>query len=134
MTDLGDFLLSCAARERNLGVWDCGTFPAEWVQRCGFPDPMAVLRGAYDAGGEDQAVTTLGGDLAAVFDERLASIGIFPTDDAPRAGDIGVVDIGGLQAGSIFTGKRWAFVAQRGIGASSVDPEHIVRVWRVPYE
>jgi len=122
MSALGDYLQEASLRRREAGVWDCATFPAGWVMWNGLPDPMAAWRGQYRAEFEPD-------DLAGLFSEALAG---FEVVAEPIEGDIGVVQIFGAQAGAIYTGKRWAVVAQRGLGFVSLGPNDPVKVWRLP--
>lgn len=122
---LGEFLAEAARRRRIAGVWDCCTFPAEWAMRNGHPDPMAKWRG-YESETEAEHLIAEAGGLDVLFAEGLA--GLEATD--LRAGDIGVIGVGAEQAGAVFTGKRWAIVLDRGLGFTSIEPEHVLRVWR----
>lgn len=125
LSGLGEFLREVAHRRREMGVWDCCTFPAAWLMRCGLPDPMAEFRGTYDSSDE-------GVDLADVFDDAAISAGLLEVTDV-QEGDIGVVSVLGLQAGAIFTGRRWALVADRGLAFASLEPECVLKAWRLPH-
>lgn len=118
--NLGDYLVEAARREHLIGVWDCAIFPAEWIVACGHPDPMAGWRGSYSEAD----------DVARLCSEAMAAAGIPETDD-PREGDVGVIDIFGRRAGAIFTGRRWALVATRGLAFASLEPANVVKAWRV---
>jgi hypothetical protein len=124
VTDLGEFLRA---------VWDCCAFPAEWAVACGHPDPMADWRGAYttDAGGLD--IAERAGGLVPLFERGFGGAGLHDVTGDPREGDIGVVDILGAEAGAVFTGRRWAVVAERGLAFASLDAECVKRVWRPRY-
>lgn len=130
MTELGAWLFDNGTRRRKAGEWDCAAICAEWCVANGLPDPMAHWRGAYDSEEDGVALAEKAGGLAALFDAGLSSIGVSRSKD-PRAGDIGVLSIDGHQSGAIFTGKRWAFVLDRGIGFASVEPEAVVASWSV---
>lgn len=131
MIDLGEFLRASAARRREPGVWDCCTFPAAWAIANGYPDPMADWRGQYETEAQALDLIADGGGLADLFARGLDAAGL------PRAagefvpGDIGVVQLLGEQAGAVYTGKRWALVADRGMAFASIGAEFIVRAWRV---
>lgn len=122
MNGLGTFLQEVAHRRREIGVWDCCTFLAAWLMWRGLPDPMDGFRGTYSI--DDEAV-----DLVGVFSDVLAMAGLPEVNDY-REGDIGVVSVLGAQAGAIFTGKRWALVADRGLAFASLEPECVLKVWR----
>lgn len=133
MTDLGQWLRTNADRSRDAGVWDCSTFPAAWVMANGLPDPMAQWRGTYATDEDAMRLVEQEGGLCALFARAMASVGARPNDGAPSAGDIGVASVFGLEAGAIFTGKRWAFVMDRGMAFVTMAPEHIVAVWSLPH-
>lgn len=129
--DLGEFLRQSAARRREPGVWDCCTFPAAWAIANGCPDPMADWRGRYHTEAQALDLIADGGGLADLFTRGFSGAGVSPVEGPFRAGDIGVVQLLGEQAGAVYTGKRWALVADRGMAFASIASEHIVRAWRV---
>lgn len=131
MIDLGEFLRVSAARRREPGVWDCCTFPAEWALANGWADPMAAWRGRYASEAEALDHIADGGSLADLFAGGMAAVGIPEASGPYEPGDIGVVQMFGEQAGAVYTGKRWALVANRGMAFASLDSESIVRAWRV---
>lgn len=136
---LGDYLEAAGGRRREAGAHDCCTFPCDWAVLCGHADPMARWRGTYSTdveaehliGDAARAGEGIGrGGLEMLFAEGMWSAGV-PEIDAPfEAGDIAVVRFGDEEAGAIYTGKRWAFVPERGIGFVSLDRDNIVRAWR----
>lgn len=121
MNTLGEYLQEVAHKRREIGVWDCCTFPAGWLMWRGQPDPMADMRGIYGEGDE-------GIDLVGAFADALDR---FEVTDDPQEGDVGVVSVLGHQAGAIFTGRRWALVAERGLAFASLDPECVLKAWSV---
>lgn len=129
--DLGDFLRTSAARRRVPGEWDCCTFPAAWAIANGFADPMADWRGRYAT--ETQALDLIAeaGGLADLFVRGMAAANIPEATGEFQPGDIGVVQLLGEQAGAVYTGKRWALVADRGMAFASIDRQYVVRAWRV---
>jgi hypothetical protein len=133
MIHLGQWLRENATRVRDAGAWDCSTFPAAWVMANGLPDPMAQWRGRYDT--EEAALALIDGQggLPALFSRAMSGIDAPLNRGEPVAGDIGLVAIYGLEAGAIFTGKRWAFVTDRGMAFVTIAPEHIVAAWSLPH-
>lgn len=127
---LGDYLLSLSDRRREPGVHDCATVPANWAVLLGLPDPIAAWRG-YESEDEAQAIIREAGGLDAVFDAGFASSGVLRREGDPIEGDIGIIRIAGQDAASIFTGQRWVFVGNRGIGFATIAPAHIIAVWAV---
>lgn len=70
--------------------------------------------------------------LAGLFAEGMAAAGIPEYMGREfEAGDMAVVRVGNLEAGTLFTGKRWALVAGRGLAFASLDESHVRRVWRL---
>lgn len=88
---------------------------------------MAMWRGSYSTEADAEALIGDAGGLVSMFADALCAC---PVVDQPQAGDIGVVEVMGEQAGAIFTGKRWALVADRGLAFASLDPAHVLRAWR----
>lgn len=146
---LGQYLEECGHRRRSEGAHDCCTFPADWAVMCGHSDPMAAWRGTYSTDEEAEHLIAeaarrgegLGrGGLETLFMQGMWAAGIPEIDgsrnsggDSPppfEAGDIGVLLLAGNEAGGIYTGKRWAFVPDRGMGFVSLDRDCIARAWR----
>lgn len=121
---LGEYLAAAARRKYALGTWDCAVFPADWVVMNGYPDPLAEWRGQYatDDVGES--------GLIDLFADGADAAGLIGTDE-PREGDVGVISMLGQQAGGIFTGRRWAVVAPRGLACTSLEAECVLKAWRV---
>lgn len=131
VTDLGDFLQRNLARRRQAGAWDCCCLPAEWSLALGTADPMAAWRGRYASEAEAEDILQREGGLAGIFGAGLESVGWQPVTE-PQAGDVGVVALLDDEAGAIYTGRRWAFVATRGLGFASLERDAISHIWRLP--
>ncbi|WP_375194641.1 hypothetical protein [Sphingobium sp.] len=131
MIELGTFLREMGNRRRVPGKWDCCAMPAEWAILNGWPDPMAHWRGAYDT--EEGAARFIedAGSLTQLFRCGMENAGIPERRGDVRIGDIGVLRVGGMEAGAIFTGKRWAMVADRGLAVASVEIEAVSAAWSV---
>ena len=129
MADLGQFLQAGARRARQPAVWDCCAFPAAWaLELCG-RDPMAAWRTAYDTESGGERIAEQHG-LANLFADGFGGIGWREIDPGHwQPGDVAVIDIMGRQAGAIFTGPRWAFVAARGLAFAHLDDECVLRAW-----
>lgn len=131
MTQLGDYLNRIAARRREPGVHDCCTLPADWIVSLGLPDPMASFRGAYaDERGADDLVFEAGG-LVALFDQVAGSLIPRVELENVAAGDVAVAQIFGTEAGTIYTGDRWVFVLDRGLGFQRLESSQILAIWGV---
>ncbi|GLT02720.1 hypothetical protein GCM10007897_41420 [Sphingobium jiangsuense] len=133
MADMAAFLLHAGQRRRVPNEWDCCAMPAAWAMECGWPDPMKYWRGAYSTEEMGLAFIKDAGGLVALFDCGMASAGIPRVDGEPMEGDIGVLSVGEHQAGAVFTGKRWAMVADRGLAVASIDPACVLALWRVAH-
>lgn len=130
MTDLGKWLEGNLGRRRVAGEWDCCAFPAAWSILLGTGDPMAEWRGQYSNDAEAELIVGRAGGLAGLFGKGLEAEGWQPVSD-PQAGDIGVIALLDEEAGAIYTGRRWAFVTERGLGFASLDREAISHIWRL---
>lgn len=121
---LGDYLAEAARKRHVYGVHDCCTFPADWCMLNGWPDPMADWRDGYiDASAAEDG-------LLPLFASGMFGAGIPATKDFIE-GDVGVVGILGQEAGAIFTGRRWALIAPRGLAFASLEPASVLKAWRV---
>ena len=129
MLDLGTWLLANGARKHEAGVWDCCTCPAQWAVDNGYADPMADWRGSYGDEDDGLAISADLGGLPTLFDTCLLQVGMSRRDGAAQTGDIGILTVAGAEAGAIFTGKRWAMVARRGLALPSVGGGMIAGGW-----
>ena len=133
MTELGAFLHAAGNRRREPGVWDCACMPADWARANGYPDPMAARRGGYSTDDEAHAFIAEAGGLVALFDDYLVRVGIFRREGPPQPGDIGALSIAGVEGGAIFTGERWALVAERGLVFTRANDDMVMAVWAVAH-
>jgi len=132
MIDLGEWLREGLSRRREAGAWDCCAFPAAWSLAQGTADPMAAWRSSYSTDEGAEEILAREGGLAGIFGAGLESVGWQPHEGEPQAGDVGVIALLDDEAGAIYTGRRWAFVATRGLGFVSLEPEAISHIWRLP--
>lgn len=130
MADLGAFLANAATRRREPGAWDCCAFPAAWALEAGCSDPMAAWRNEYSTEAEAEAFIFDADGLDKLFAQGMAEAGIPEASEPYEAGDIAVVRLLEQEAGAVFTGRRWAFVADRGLAFVSLDPGDILKAWR----
>lgn len=125
---LSDYLRAGAARPFAWGGCDCCSWASGWVAARRGVDPSAAWRGRYrTAHGAALMIRRAGGDLLAVASVAMASAGLAVTE-APRPGDIGVIETVRGQALAIRTQTGWAAKAQAGI---TVAPFACLRAWRV---
>lgn len=106
--------------------------PAEWSMALGTLDPMAAWRGCYTSDVEAEEILAREGGLVGIFGQGLEAVGWRPVHDEPRAGDLAVASLLDDEAGVLYTGRRWAFVATRGLGFASLDRSALSHVWRLP--
>lgn len=130
---LGEYLQGLASKRREPGAHDCGTLACDWAVLCGHPDPMAEWRGAYETEAQLAGIIEIEGGVLAMFERGCAAAGIERREGDPLPGDIGVLRIAGHEAGSVFTGERWAFVGNRGVGLARVEADNIAAVWAVAH-
>lgn len=133
---LGDFL----QRELSNGSpWNCSTLPADWCVALGYPDFAAAWRDITDPA-ECEAVPCAAGGLVALWDQGIGTAlplvgecgGAVPLRVSELApGDIAVIAALGMEAGAVWTGKRWALRMARGLRFIG-DNSHIVirKAWR----
>jgi len=131
MTDLGEFLRERLAWPRRAAEWDCCALPAAWGLFLGLGDAMAAWRGVYSTEAEAVDIVARSGGLAGIFGAGLESVGAYRVNEA-QSGDVGVIALQGEEAGAIYTGRRWAFVAERGLGFVTLRPDAVPFIWRFP--
>lgn len=118
-------------------VWsesDCIMVLGDWIrQRCG-ADPFEAERGTYSGPGEAQRLYRCFDDPVAAMSERLARIGILPTDE-PVSGDVALILVPGDRrpVGAIWTGASWGMKGpDRGAVTMRPDVVRVLQVWRLP--
>ncbi|MET8524104.1 hypothetical protein [Nocardioides sp. NPDC004968] len=125
---LAKYLRAGAARPFCWDSCDCCSWACGWVALRRGVDPSARWRGRYrTARGALLQIRRAGGDLLDVASEAMADAGLVPTE-APRPGDIGVVETDRGQALAIRTPTGWAAKAAAGI---TVAPFGCLRAWSV---
>lgn len=132
---LSDFLRAGAARPFVWGEADCCTFACDWVLTRLGKDPALPWRGRYrTARGAARHLLRgagawpLSGALIPISAKAMESAGLQPTD-APKPGDIGLVETSNGFALAIRTRTGWACKSPGGI---TVAPFHAFSVWTHP--
>ncbi|MBR0855672.1 DUF6950 family protein [Bradyrhizobium liaoningense] len=87
---LSDYLDDVAGRDCGYGRLDCATFMADWLIRCGWPDPMADRRGTYVTERAYRAAIRSEGGIVASCRRRFARLGLAEAA-APCEGDVALV-------------------------------------------
>lgn len=125
---LNAFLRAGARATFVWGEIDCSLFMADWCRKMRGVDPAASLRGRYrTALGAMRHVRRLGG-FEAMARKLMAGCG-FVTTDAPRPGDVGLVEhpvVGPVFAIRCTLG--WTVKSPEGI---AVDDHPAIVAWRV---
>lgn len=121
---VGDFLKAAMADQ---GPWNCSTMAADWCVALGHPDFAAEWRGIVDPG-PCESVPAEAGGLLALWNRGIGAS--LPVADDLHPGDIAVIRVLGIDAGGIWTGKRWAVKAQRGLHMLEAGAVHILKAWR----
>jgi hypothetical protein len=128
---LADFLAEAAGTPFRWGASDCCLWLADWLVTQGRPDPAADLRGRYSTPLGCARLLNKRGGVLGVVASCAAKAGLTPAD-APRAGDVGVVEVitpqGRAPAGAICTGPRWAVRGVAGLIVAEMTP---LAAWRV---
>lgn len=120
---LGEFLKAAAG---DRAAWNCSTLPADWCIALGHPDFAAAWRAVVDAEECDQVAAD---GLVALWEAGIGDalpIALEPLE----AGDIAVVESGGVQAGAIWTGERFAIRALRGLHFIEAAAFRVLKAWR----
>lgn len=130
--NLGEFLREGGSRKREANVWDCSTFPSLWAVACGHADPMRDWYGAYSTEEEAEAFIYEAGGLLPLFAKGFDGAGVpRKKKGAPLLpGDVGVLNFLDLESGAVYTGKKWAFVADKGLAFIDFPESKIEAVWR----
>lgn len=132
MTQLASFLAAASRTPFAWGSHDCCLWIADWLRAKGYADPAAKFRGRYrTALGAHRLLKRHNGVLG--FGLTTASLLRLPVTDEPVSGDVGVVEVIGLdgkrtRVGAICTGRRWAMLGRAGL---LVSETHVHAAWRV---
>lgn len=109
---LPTFLAACSRRKWEYSIHDCTMPLADWILLVRGVDPAADLRGTYTDARSCVRMLRREGGQRAMFDRRLAAVGIQRTA-TPARGDIGTVKA---------PAERRGRVVVREIGAIFLDP------------
>lgn len=87
---LADYLGAIASKPCAYGQLDCAVLMADWVMRCGWPDPMPDRRGTYATERDYRAAVRSEGGLVASCRRRFARCGLAEAA-VPGEGDVALV-------------------------------------------
>lgn len=111
---LRDYLAEGARLPFVWGVRDCVPWACGWVaQERGF-DPLAAIRGAYDSRLSCARFLRRQGGLLALARREMDAAGLGETQ-APRAGDVGIIETAIGPMGAIRAGSVWAVKTLDGV-------------------
>jgi hypothetical protein len=123
-----------AAVDFAWGDADCMTAVCDWLVLCGWPDPMADVRGLYHDPLSCERATGFIRNPVGVTDRRFAAIGVVRGNQM-HAGDVAIVQLPGhpRPVGAIWTGASWAAKGER--GTVTVQPQfvQVLAFWSVGY-
>jgi len=132
---LSAWLRAEARRPLIWGRSDCLLTPANWLMSLGLPDPAAPWRESYADAEAAGLVLGAHGGVVALMTTALAPLAAHGVRRArvPRPGSIGAVTVlgpdGPATVGGVWTGRRWAARAERGMWMGRAEA---LAVWRVP--
>ena len=125
----------------DLAFWgqgDCFLWPADWIERSGWPDPAGPWRGRYATALGAARIVRRAGGVEALWISRAIEIGLNPAL-RPVAGDVGLVEHGTTGAGPSLRGRVGAICLGAGEWATSTPAGlrfgywPVLRAWRVPW-
>ncbi|WLB43012.1 hypothetical protein QIH93_20920 [Bradyrhizobium ottawaense] len=87
---LPEYLDDVAGRDCGYGRLDCAVFMADWLMRCGWPDPMADRRGTYATERAYRAAIRSEGGIVASCRRRFSRMGLREVQK-PAEGDLVLV-------------------------------------------
>jgi hypothetical protein len=135
MTPLYQELHRWSAVPFEWGETDCMTSLCDWLVLCGWPDPMADLRGIYDDAASCQRATGYIRDPMGVT-TRLAESIALPRGNDLKAGDVAVIKVPGPRwpVGALWTGQGWAVKGPTGTTTIRAGLVEILAFWSVGYQ
>lgn len=133
MSALGDYLAVAGRQPWNYSEHDCCTFVANWCVACGYPDPMAFIRGRYTTEAQALELVRKTGLLRLAM-RGFQSIGLEPTDD-PLCGDVAVIRRATVDGDNVVcairSADRWVSLLERGLIVDAGGD--LLRAWRVEW-
>lgn len=123
---LDQFLDAAAARPFRDGEHDCLLWLADWVRELTGVDTAQDLRGRYRTSLGQARYLKANGGPQAVVEQRAQAAGLVRLE-TPAPGAVGVLAAFVAPArcgvvGGIYTGRRWAILARRGLLLVKADP------------
>lgn len=109
------------------GTDDCTAWVASWMER---RTGRAVHRPQWHSEEEARRLIDAAGSLDALWDRVMRENG-YPETFEPERGDVGIIDVRGVQVGGIFLAG--GYFAWRGAprGVAVLLPRQTVRAWAI---
>lgn len=124
---LDAFLERMAATPFVDGSEDCVLTIADWIVLNGYPDPAIAYRNRFHTRLGCARFVRRNGGLAGVMSSGAERCGLAPTTN-PVRGDVGLINLRGVELAGIFLGARWAFKSRAGL---LVEPAEPLNAWRL---
>jgi hypothetical protein len=116
--ELGEYIKAAMQRPFEWGVHDCGSFCGRW---------LGVEIPAYVNAEQAADLIQSHGGLAGLYDAAIGDAAQLIDD--PVAGAVGVIKVGDIEVGGIYSGERWIVFGERGMRAFPHCPAHIEAMW-----
>jgi hypothetical protein len=116
--ELGEYIKAAMQKPFEWGVHDCGSFCGEW---------MGITIPAYKTGDQADDLIKKHGGLAELYDFAIGEAA--QLIDEPIAGSVGVIKVGGIEVGGIYSGERWIIFGDKGMRAIPHSPLHVEAMW-----
>lgn len=129
MDIIADHLRRWAAVDFVWGVSDCSLVLADYVLAVTGKDGAAHLRGRYHDRESCSALTGLDRGLSWVVAD-CASRASLERADSPCRGDIGVLDLRGIEVAGLCLGERWAVKSPDGV--LFLRRPRLIAAWAIP--
>jgi len=134
MDDLASFRRHAAKQRRQIGMWDCCIFCADWFLLRRGSDPAGNLRSQCSTEADVELILRRYGGLVKLFETCLGRCGGQKINPSERQrGDIVIVDWPDKQSPGIMLGSEMVMSTghRRGIVERSLSIGTVVACWRV---
>jgi hypothetical protein len=115
---VGDYIKAAMQRPFEWGVHDCGTFCGQW---------LGVEIPAYVNAEQAADLIQSHGGLANLYGAAIGDAAQLINE--PIAGAVGIIKVGDIEVGGIYSGERWVVFGERGMRAFPHSPAHIESMW-----
>ena len=124
---LSDFIEGAKGTPAKWGESDCTMWAAQWVE---LSTGIKVPTSFYNSRTQAYELIKARGSLLSIWDEALASVGIFQTE-SPELGDVAVCKTGKYgDVGLVFAHGGIAYWRAES-GVLALAPRKIIKAWKV---